>query len=127
MPEKFNFGGKTRRYLAYYGVQTLCLLCFIPCCVAGMRGGFTTAVRPITISNANKYVNRPIEAAIVLNTPFSLIRTTGKNVFHNPQYFTAQELAGIYTPVHNAGAKQTNTVKRRKNVVVLIVESFGRE
>lgn len=126
-PGEFKFDGSVRRYLAYYGVHTLCLLCFIPCCVAGMRGGFTTAVRPITISNANKYVNRPVEAAIVLNTPFSLIRTTGKDVFHNPGYFTERELAAIYSPVHNAGAGQANTVRRKKNVVVLIVESFGRE
>ena len=32
----------------------LSLLLIAPFCVAGMRGGFTTAVRPITISNANQ-------------------------------------------------------------------------
>ena len=58
----------------------LSLAAFSPFVVAGIRGGFTTAVRPITISNANQYVNRPIEAALVLNTPFSLYRTIGKAV-----------------------------------------------
>lgn len=126
-PAIFRLGANTRTYIVYYIVQLVCLLCFVPCCVAGMRGGFTTAVRPITISNANKYVNRPVEAAIVLNTPFSLIRTTGKDVFSNPGYFTERELDNIYSPVHNPGGKATGTVKRKKNVVVLIVESFGRE
>ncbi len=108
----------------------LSLVVFIPFVVAGIRGGFTTAVRPITISNANQYVNRPIEAALVLNTPFSLYRTIGKNVFEVPQYFSSEEeLETVYSPIHNreGGASDTGVSMNRKNVVVLIVESFGRE
>ena len=73
-----------RPFGIYYTVQTLCLALFIPLCICGMRGGATTAVRPITISNANQYVDRPADAALVLNTPFSLIRTIGKKPFVNP-------------------------------------------
>ena len=103
----------------------LSLAAFAPFVVAGIRGGFTTAVRPITISNANQYVNRPIEAALVLNTPFSLYRTIGKDVFVVPDYYSDEkELEGIYTPVH----LPSDTIQMtKKNVVVLIVESFGRE
>ena len=111
-------------YLKYYAVQLVCFLVFIPLCVAGMRGGFTTAVRPITISNANQYANRPTEAALVLNTPFSLIRTIGKPTFVVPNYYTRQELDAIYSPVHKSAA---STTKGKKNVVVIIIESFGRE
>ena len=113
----------------YYIIQVIALALFTPLCIAGMRGGFTTAVRPITISNASQYVNRPTEAAIVLNTPFSFIRTIGKDVFSDPKYFSLSELDKIYSPVHNATADTTATssVAKRKNVVVLIVESFGRE
>ena len=113
----------------YYIIQVIALALFTPLCIAGMRGGFTTAVRPITISNASQYVNRPTEAAIVLNTPFSFIRTIGKDVFSDPKYFSLSELDKIYSPVHNATADTTVTssVAKRKNVVVLIVESFGRE
>ena len=79
----------------------LSLAAFAPFVVAGIRGGFTTAVRPITISNANQYVNRPIEAALVLNTPFSLYRTIGKAVFVVPDYYqNEQEMEAIYSPVH---------------------------
>ena len=108
----------------------LSLVAFMPFVVAGIRGGFTTAVRPITISNANQYVNRPIEAALVLNTPFSLYRTIGKNVFEVPQYFDSEEeLEAVYSPIHNrgGGASDTGVNMNRKNVVILIVESFGRE
>ncbi len=109
---------------AYYAVHTACLVAFVPLCVFGMRGGATTAVRPITISNANQYVDRPLEAALVLNTPFSMIRTIDKPVFVVPNYFTPDELDQIYSPVH---MPSDSAVVRRKNVVVLIVESFGRE
>ena len=109
-----------------YDLAMLLSLCAVaPFVVAGIRGGFTTAVRPITISNANQYVDRPIEAALVLNTPFSLYRTIGKDVFVVPDYFdNEQEMAAIYSPVHTPNDSLPFT---RKNVVVLIVESFGRE
>lgn len=110
----------------WYPSQLLILAIIAPFVVAGIRGGFATAVRPITISNANQYVDRPIEAALVLNTPFSLYRTIGKDVFMVPEYFTnEQEMANIYSPVHIP----TDSIQmpKNKNVVILIVESFGRE
>jgi phosphoglycerol transferase MdoB-like AlkP superfamily enzyme len=108
----------------------LVLAVSVPLIIAGIRGGFTTAVRPITISNANQYVNRPIEAALVLNTPFTLYRSIGKNVFAVPAYFQdAKELEAVYTPIHSAqdSTLHAQSVMLKKNVVVLIVESFGRE
>lgn len=103
----------------------LSLVVFSPFVVAGIRGGFTTAVRPVTISNANNYVERPTDAALVLNTPFSIYRTIGKDVFVVPDYYPdVKEMASVYTPIHHP----TDTVPMvKKNVVVLIVESFGRE
>lgn len=128
MPQSYKaVTGKKGRAILYYVVQLMCLLAFVPLCIGGMRGGFTTAVRPITISNANQYVNHPTEAAIVLNTPFSLIRTIGKSVFYDPEYYEKSELDAIYTPLHNVGGIGDSTVRDRRNVVVLIVESFGRE
>ena len=85
----------------WYSSQVLLLAAFAPFVVAGIRGGFATAVRPITISNANQYVDRPIEAALVLNTPFSIYRTIGKNVFVVPSYFKDEkELNAVYSPIH---------------------------
>ena len=109
----------------YTGVNLLSLLLFVPLSIAGMRGGFTTAVRPITISNANQFVQRPTDAALVLNTPFSLIRTIGKSVFVVPRYYDdEQQMTAIYSPIHVPADTMAMT---KKNVVVLIVESFGRE
>ena len=111
----------------HYITLTLSTLLFIPLSVIGMRGGASTAIRPITISNANQYVNQPSEAAIVLNTPFSLIRTMGKTTFVDPQYFTQDELDNIYSPIHNKKLNAPTNSQIKKNVVILIVESLARE
>lgn len=109
-----------------YDLTTLLSLAVVaPFVIAGIRGGFTTAVRPITISNANQYANRPTEAALVLNTPFSFYRTIGKATFVVPNYYQSEEeMANIYSPIHIVN---DSTAFTKKNVVVLIVESFGRE
>ena len=124
---------KRLRPWSYALTVFLSLAAFAPFVVAGIRGGFTTAVRPITISNANQYANRPIEAALVLNTPFSIYRTIGKAVFTVPDYYqNEQEMEAIFSPVHNLSdsrisSDSSDSLFSRKNVVILIVESFGRE
>ena len=116
---------RTLSWKPYAVATTLSLLAFAPFCVAGMRGGWTRDIRPITISNANNYCDRPTEAGLVLNTPFSLIRTIGKNNFEVITYFQdKQELEALFNPIHRPTGQKP---QRRKNVVVIIIESFGRE
>ena len=123
-----------------YGLICLAaLLTLTPFAIAGMRGGWTTAVRPITISNAHQYVEQPTDAALVLNTPFSLIRTIGKAVFSVPNYFdNSEEMEAVFSPIHEPNDSVSTThhltptthhlsPNTPKNVVILIVESFGRE
>ena len=111
---------------SYAIVTFLSMLAYTPFSVAGMRGGWTRDVRPITISNANNYCDRPTEAGIVLNTPFSLIRTYGFNLFEVPDFFQDEaEMVAIFDPIRQP-ADSTKTFKK-KNVVVIIIESFGRE
>ena len=116
---------KNCRNWRYYVAIVLSLVVMVPAVVGGMRGGLAHSVRPITVSNANQYVDRPIDAALVLNTPFSLLRTLGKNVFADPHYFDDKaQLESIYTPVHQPDSAAVFTPK---NVVVIIVESLGKE
>lgn len=93
----------------------------------GMRGAtFFTSTRPIAVSNAHQFAKRPSEANIVLNTPFSLIRTIGKRPPLIPEYFTsAKDLDAVYTPLHRAAAD--SVTQKKKNVVILIIESFATE
>ena len=126
---KAGVRSQSGRWWQYALVQVVLLAVFVPFIIAGIRGGFTTAVRPITISNANQYVDRPVEAALVLNTPFSLYRSIGKNVFTVPRYFDSEaDMAAVYTPQHNTSlTAHPSPLTTKKNVVILIVESFGRE
>ncbi|MDM8232076.1 sulfatase-like hydrolase/transferase [Phocaeicola barnesiae] len=109
---------------SYYVVQTVSLLVMAPFVVFGMRGGMTAATRPITISNANQYADRPLDACLVLNTPFSLFRTLGKKAFIVPQYLSEEEAVRVYSPLHTPA---DSIQFRPMNVVVLIVESFSKE
>lgn len=117
---KFEVKSKLRYYIA----NTVFLLAVAPFIIFGMRGGMTTATRPITISNANQYVNRPLDAGIVLNTPFAIFRTMGKKPFVTPDYMPKEEAKTIYSPVH---FPNDSTEFKPMNVVVFIIESFSKE
>jgi phosphoglycerol transferase MdoB-like AlkP superfamily enzyme len=108
----------------FYLYSTIVLLLSAGLSVAGMRGGFTGTTRPITISNAIEKVKRPIESAIVLNTPFSMIRTISAKTFEKVNFFEEKEAENIYSPVHK-GAPPGSF--KPLNVVVLILESFTKE
>ena len=108
----------------YYFIQILSLLVAVPLCIGAIRGGFTKSTRPITISNANQYVNRPAETGIVLNTPFSIFRTLKKTPFVTPHYMSDEEATALYTPLHQPTGSGTFTPR---NVVVLILESYSKQ
>ncbi|MGN0235523.1 MAG: LTA synthase family protein [Paludibacteraceae bacterium] len=110
--------------LFYYVRETL-LLCLIAYfTVIGIRGGFGRYTRPITISNALQYADRPQETAIILNTPFSLMKSLENETYQNPHYFAQEDLESIMSPVHLPSAAAQ---EKRLNVVVLILESFSKE
>lgn len=113
-----------RSLMGYYALQTIVLALSVGLTIAGMRGGFTTAVRPITLSNANQYVTHSIDAGIVLNTPFSIMRTIGKKAFVEKEYLSEEEAERLYSPLH-LPADSTEFVPR--NVVIFILESFGKQ
>lgn len=109
----------------YYpvGVALLCLSTVL--FVGGVRGGYETGLRPITLSNAGQYVERPLEMAVVLNTPFSIYKTLEITPLEKVNYFEDEEDAtALFSPVHYPAP---GAEFRPKNVVVLILESFGTE
>ena len=53
----------------------------------GIRGGFRHSTRPITLADAGEYVKDPKDINIVLNTPFSIIRTWGKTNLQKVSFF----------------------------------------
>lgn len=109
----------------YWTVNVLVFLTVSASTVIGIRGGVGRYVRPITISNANQYVNKPIESSYILNTPFTLIRTIENNSLPNFAYFKDSNEPERIEPTVYYPPK--NSKMKKLNVVVLIMESFGRE
>lgn len=86
------------------------------------RGGLQS--KPLNRIDAVKYADRN-QTAVVLNTPFCIMKTILKNEeLLSLKYFEEEKLNSIYTP-----SKKYNPVApfTKKNVVIIILESFGDE
>ena len=107
----------------YYFFSILWFLLIIFICVIGMRGGIGNATRPINMVDAHRFVKKGVHADFVLNSPFCLIRTYKKNHFKKKTFFKNSELKSLINPI-----KQLNdSIYSKPNVVLIVMESFGRE
>lgn len=124
--KKIRINGPTlQNRVVYYVAGTLAIPLIIYLFVGGVRGGFRHSTRPITLSNAGEFVNHPNETNLVLNTPFSIFRTFGKNKVKKLDYFPDEkQLEAVFTPVH---LPKDTTAFQPQNVVVIILESFSKE
>lgn len=109
----------------YWIVEVALFLLLLVVSVIGIRGGVGRSVRPITLSNANQYVKKPLEASLILNTPFTLIRTLENKHYPSFNYYATIEEAQQY--FSTTFIPQSLAKAERLNVVVLIMESFGAE
>jgi len=110
--------------ISYYLINVLFIPLVIALVIGGARGGYKHSTRPITISNAARYVKSPRDVAIVLNTPFSLFRTYGKKVLVNYEFYENEKLDSLFNPHHIPSPKGPFI---KDNVVIIILESFARE
>ena len=122
-PKAQSVSGR-RQLVSYYVGITLSLAVAAGLTIGGMRGGFTKAVRPIAMSNANLYVTHSIDTGIVLNTPFCILRTIGKEPFAEVHFMDDAEAQALYSPLHTPA---DSTAYKAENVVIIILESFGEE
>ena len=89
--------------------------------VLGARGGLQRV--PIDIVNAGA-VARAEEVPLVLNTPFTIIKSVNQSVLEDLHFYEDTELKRIYDPIH---CFKDSTAFKKWNVVVLILESFSKE
>ena len=116
---------ENRGIIRYYCLSMTALALFGFASFVGIRGGIGKAIRPITLSNANHFTKRPAEASIVLNTPFSFIRTIGKEHFIVPSYFDDRDqMLALYNPLHTPDSTEKFIPM---NVVQIILESNSKE
>ena len=89
--------------------------------VIGVRGG--TQMRPMTIANAADYTSSE-KTAIVLNTVFTFFNSSTTEELKVVDYLAPAEAEKYFTPIHFLNHNQPFS---KQNVVVVILESFGKE
>ena len=115
-----------RHSYLYYARESIIMVVSIYFVVIGIRGGFGKYTRPITISNALQYTNTPQETAILLNTPFSLMKSLENTTYLHPHYFSNEQAEQIFSPIHTDEIEENGRLGNT-NVVILILESFSKE
>ncbi|WP_281232159.1 LTA synthase family protein [Flavobacterium gelatinilyticum] len=112
--------------IKYFGFSLVIFVVTILLVVGGIRGGdFKKSTRPINIVDASRHVSYVPHSDIVLNTPFAVIRTLFSNSFKIPDYkeVTEKIILEKVQPIK----QYKNNVSSKPNVVVFILESYGRE
>lgn len=91
--------------------------------IVGIRGGVTKKNRPINTVDANRYTKRPEHGDIVLNTPFSVLRTLGKTSYKEVKYMDPAKVDSYVSSVKQYDVNKPTS----PNIVLFITESFSRE
>jgi hypothetical protein len=125
--KKIKIGPKPEgRFWIKLSKQVLLFVVIITLTIIGLRGGYSNSSRPIALSNASAYIERPNERAIVLNTPFAIYRTIGKKPMQKVAYFKDDEqVASIYTPVYPQGQK-ASILRRCTSFSVVFLVFFSK-
>ncbi len=103
--------------------QTAIFLLSAAIIIIGMRGGLQ--LKPINIVDASLHAPARL-SPIVLNTPFTIIKSVGQTGLELKSDFSQQELEKIYQPVQSYPPLDS-VPENIENVVVLILESFSSE
>ena len=93
---------------------------FLGLFVLGFRGGMQ--FKPLTIISATQYGNSTC-TPLILNTPFTYVKTFGKNVLEEKNFMSPIAAEQISPTIH----VPTDSAFRNLNVVLIILESFGKE
>ena len=109
---------KWHRYLT----GTVILAAALAAAIVTGRGG--VQLRPVSMITAGEYTTAQF-TPVVLNTPFCILLTYGKQGLEDVSYFSDAELDKLYSPLHHY---RNGTGKMKKyNVVIIILEGFSRE
>jgi phosphoglycerol transferase MdoB-like AlkP superfamily enzyme len=123
----------TNRYVMqkhpqYYLAQTFSMIFFLALSLLGVRGG--VQLKPIGIMSAAQYAPSG-ETAIVLNSAFTLMRSSDQRGIHKLSFFTDEkEMTQIFNIEKNYALSDSlgNVIPmQKKNVFVIILESFSVE
>lgn len=94
--------------------------------IIGGRGGLQ--LRPIVHINAAEYVEAK-NIPLILNTPFSILKSYGLEELEEKHYFRDPELTRYFNPIHSpypTGISNSSS-PIPPNVFIIIMESFSKE
>jgi phosphoglycerol transferase MdoB-like AlkP superfamily enzyme len=117
---------KPSNKITYFGGSIIGFLLIVVLIIGGIRGGdFKKSTRPINILDASRHVKNIVHSDLVLNTPFAIIRTLFSNSFKKTNFtdVTPTVILEKVQPIK----QYHNNPPTKPNVVVLIIESYGRE
>ncbi|WP_445454493.1 LTA synthase family protein [Flavobacterium sp. 25HG05S-40] len=109
--------------IPYFAFSIVNVLLITTLCVGGIRGDFRKSTRPINILDASRYTKNSAQADVVLNTPFAIIRTWNANTFKKVNLVSKAQVDRLLVPIK----QYKNNPPTKPNVVIFIIESFGRE
>lgn len=109
--------------VAYFSSSLIGLIVIATMAIGGIRGDFKKSTRPLNLIDANRYVEKPQHADIILNTPFAIIRTIGKTSFKKINLVDKNIVEENFQPIK----QYQNNPKSTPNIVLIITESMGRE
>lgn len=107
----------TRNYVATSLAYTFVLLGIL---LLGFRGGWQE--RPLSLNDASYYASAH-DIPLVINSPFSILKTFGVPPLKEKKYFAPVTLQKIYSPYK----VPTEGTFKKYNVVTIILESFSKE
>lgn len=96
-------------------------LVIIASLIVGSRGGFQ--LKPLNIIDASRYTS-PQNTALLLSTPFSMMKSFGRNQLFAHQYFTEEKARQLFNPVFEI--EESDSADKR-NIVIIIMESLSKE
>jgi phosphoglycerol transferase MdoB-like AlkP superfamily enzyme len=86
------------------------------------RGGAN--LKPVGIMEASQYSN-PENSALVLNTPFTMLKSYGKERLEIKHYFNNRNEVQLFNPIQTSAPQ--HILPDGTNVMIIILESFGNE
>ncbi|PIQ16886.1 MAG: sulfatase [Flavobacteriales bacterium CG18_big_fil_WC_8_21_14_2_50_32_9] len=104
-----------------YLIQSSIFVLTIGLLIIGIRGGIQ--LRPLSIVSAGQFTIAQ-NTSLVLNTPFTVLKTLVKEKAEVLHYFSDEEVSTIFNPEVTI---EGNGMLKNKNVVFIIIESLAKE
>jgi len=113
------------RKFYWFLMQTIVFVLWMGVSLIFIRGGFQG--RPISLVTAGMRTS-PQYIPLVLNTPFSIVKTFGQKTLQEQHFFAPEEMEALYNPKKDnlKVNHPTDSLQFKDyNVVILVLESFG--